>query len=380
MTRWNWIAATYRLHPEVEIRRIPDLSPIERDRLGKGLDPEIHAVIWPKLGVLRSVKAICGRTLAILDWALSANRLPPESAALLSVAQGQPLEQWLQRLVIAEILEVESQGRWSSGPSVAAWAESPLGTDSLSAQALRYAACLPVSDPHELSARLYFFQRRPVSPTLEAKWPHLPLQTPQWLSDRIPADWSAVPIRREDGWQHLLPPRPGPKPRHTTWKLYVSTTPEQLIAHLPAMLQTLAEQPLTAAKIVCTAAGLQRPDHFVAYFAEQAELRDAAKRLRIRFDGLPGTGIPFTASAGVPWLGWGVDPPRLRPRTDQHEPESWRLWLTNRLALAIVQAKSRQDAAQSPQSAVDFALLRIRAEGVDPQLWLPLAEWMENHA
>jgi hypothetical protein len=47
------------------------------------------------------------------------------------------------------------------------------------------------------------------------------------------------------------------------------------------------------------------------------------------------------------------------------EHESWRLWLTNRLAAALLSAAGTVD------EKVAFALERVRHEGVDTTTWIP---------
>jgi hypothetical protein len=53
--------------------------------------------------------------------------------------------------------------------------------------------------------------------------------------------------------------------------------------------------------------------------------------------------------------------------------ESWRYWIARRLAGALVTARRNPGSAVEP---ADFALERIRLEGVDPRTWTPLApQW-----
>ena len=69
-------------------------------------------------------------------------------------------------------------------------------------------------------------------------------------------------------------------------------------------------------------------------------------------------------------LSWGMDPPAQGRVVAWHEQESWRLWVARRLALAMVGARSTGSAELSP---AEFALERLRHDGVDVDGWTPSA-------
>jgi hypothetical protein len=71
-------------------------------------------------------------------------------------------------------------------------------------------------------------------------------------------------------------------------------------------------------------------------------------------------------------LSWGIDPPRQKGALSWQERESWRLWITNRLATAILAAKKTQSDGLEPWR---FALERLRLENVDTETWTPLASF-----
>jgi hypothetical protein len=62
-----------------------------------------------------------------------------------------------------------------------------------------------------------------------------------------------------------------------------------------------------------------------------------------------------------------MDPPSAELLLGPLRQESWRLWITNRLAGGLVHAQ----AAGGPVEPWEFALDRIALEGVDPSTWLP---------
>ena len=64
----------------------------------------------------------------------------------------------------------------------------------------------------------------------------------------------------------------------------------------------------------------------------------------------------------------GADPPRAAQTPLPQMQESWRLWITNRLARALLAARASPAAEIEPWQ---FALDRVRLEGVDTETWAP---------
>jgi len=90
--------------------------------------------------------------------------------------------------------------------------------------------------------------------------------------------------------------------------------------------------------------------------------------------GQPIHAVPFTAeivSNGA--LSWGCDPVGVaRPG-----PVSWRQWVCERLAQALVTARGQTVDGIEPWR---FALERLRLDGVDPRTFVPTAAWLEAAA
>jgi hypothetical protein len=85
-----------------------------------------------------------------------------------------------------------------------------------------------------------------------------------------------------------------------------------------------------------------------------------------RLAGTPAQGVPFTSEIGAEGLlSWGVDPPADSQWSGR---ESWRLWLTHRLAVALLSGKKSEAPGVEPWR---FALERLRLEGVDTDSWTP---------
>lgn len=100
-------------------------------------------------------------------------------------------------------------------------------------------------------------------------------------------------------------------------------------------------------------------------------MQATAARIRAALDGCPAQGVPFTAPLGDDGLlSWGMDPPAAAQSHAWAERESWRLWVTNRLATAILAASVAPTVAGAPTPWA-YAMTRIRLDRVDPVTWTP---------
>jgi hypothetical protein len=145
------------------------------------------------------------------------------------------------------------------------------------------------------------------------------------------------------------------------------------------VLDVFASTRVTCFKVGLDVYGLLRPDKMVAYFDTIEQLQVTTELLTSKLAGCPAHGVPFTAEiTGDGLLSWGIDPPHDLQALSWLERESWRLWLTNRLATALLAAKSAQSTTIAPW---EFALGRIALEGVDIATWTPTRQFEEkfNH-
>lgn len=149
------------------------------------------------------------------------------------------------------------------------------------------------------------------------------------------------------------------------FKLYVSPTPDALAGDgFATIVAALCATRAWQFKLGADAPHLLRPDKLVAYFPDFETLTQAASEVQKRLAGMAAHGVPFTAEiADGGLLSWGVDPPRTNG-FGWTPGESWRLWVTRRLAQAIVQARD----ADQPWR---FAMERLRLEGINPESWTP---------
>jgi hypothetical protein len=289
-------------------------------------------------------------------------------------------------LVLDGVIEVEEDGEFLSGADACdllldSSIPGPVGDDpiaQLSYRALRYADALEIDDASALSARLYFYNRQPTTPI----WAHrltsdaaverfLGVAGEGSLARTIQRFWNRTPPKDLPGWinwtsRFRIEKRSASLP---TYKLYISPAIEAVPEALQVAIPILAEYSAPDFKIGSDLFGLVRPDKIVVYFDTLDLLHELADALRPAVGALAGHGVPFTAGlVGGTILSWGMDPPRAIKLLKWRETESWRLWVTNRLALYMLAARAASSCALDPWQ---YALVRLRFEGVDISTWTP---------
>jgi hypothetical protein len=367
----------FRANPAYELVLWDRLAPGERRALERlPDDPDFYGVLRPLAGAAGlGVKAIDRETALLFLTLREPGALPAYVRSVLGEATGRTLA----RLVADGILEAERDGAFVCGPAALEARPDREGGGGrlagLSVAALQYGQALAIDDPLRLSFRLYGYNRRPLTPrwqrllpSAEAVQAYLgigPGGANRPLLDRV---WRPSPP--SEVWLSWQSPakEPATGPRGATWKLYVSPAPEALAGGFGAILDALAAGRAAQFKIGSGAAGLLRPDKIVAYFPDFERLAAAAEAVESRLGGVPAQGVPFTSEIGGDGLlSWGMDPPAAE-RTAWGGRESWRLWLTHRLARALLAARGAE--GLEPWR---FALERLRLEGVDTDSWTPAA-------
>lgn len=357
-------------------------------------DPDFYGVLRPReAGSALGLKAV-DRDTALLFLTL-AEPGPLPSYARLALREG--AQRTAAQLVADGVLEAESGGGFVSGPAALALlrdegpARSGGGTGrlaALSVAALRYAQDLAIDDPLLLSGRLYGYNHRPLTPAWKRRLPgpgavleHLGLAPGGANRALVERHWSQGSPSEAWIYWHLRAPRAA-RPSSgsiggggATWKLYVSPAPEALAESFGAVLEALAAARAQQFKIGSDAWGLLRADKIVSYFPSFEALAEAAEAIAARLAGIPAQGVPFTSEIGGDGLvSWGVDPPsRERSAASWIGQTSWRLWLTHRLARALLDAR-----AVSGVEPWSFALERLRLEGIDPGTWTPTARLFQE--
>jgi hypothetical protein len=376
--------AVLRASPAFELVPFAHLPPAQLALLGDLTgDPGYYGILRPARGTGLAIKAV-GHEMARLFESLRAPRVGLENRSSDDIDS--PAAPQLARLVLDGVLEIETDRGFVSGPDAAplildsvAPPAATTATARLSLAALRYAQSLPVDDPMSLSARLYFYNRRPVSPRWRNRLTHpgavaafLGLDDGGPNDVRLSAQWRerSSPGDVERGWRRWrrrgigsAGNTPGP-----TFKLYVSPAVDHLREALQTTIAVLSDSVADDFKVGGTEQGILRPDKIVVYFRDRDALDAVANRLTSELTGITPHGVPFSADvSGDGLISWGVDPPEA-PQVLWRQGESWRLWVTNRLATALLAA--RRSAAQAVEPW-QFAVARVRLDGVDPETWAP---------
>jgi hypothetical protein len=373
-----------RANPLYELVLFDRLPAEERRAVADGAKtPGFYGVLRPLASPGLGIKSV-DRDTALLFLTL---REPGPLPGYVAAALGEDAPRTVSRLVADAVLEIDGGHGFVSGAAAAGVLQGTAGHQEgrgriaeLSRAALRYGQALAVDDTTVLSWRLYTYNHRPLTPrwkrllpTSEAVERHLGIAPAgacrrlldrRWISIRS-APWLSWRARSR-GASGGSNASSGP-----TWKLYVSPRPEALAEGFGAILEALTTGRATLFKVGADAAGLLRPDKIVAYFPSFERLAEAAEVVARRLDGAPPHGVPFTSEIGGDGLvSWGVDP------EDRAGGESWRLWLTNRLARALVSARAAAGEGIEPWR---WALDRLRLEGVDTGTWTPgVLAWRQS--
>ncbi len=370
-----------RANPAYELVLFDRLEPDLRKALASlEKEPGFYGVLRPAAPSSGNLKSV-DRDTALLFLTL---REPGRLPGYVRLLSGEGAARVAAQLVADGVLEIARDGAFVSGATAfdLLWEEGSGEARGgggrlaeLSRAALRYGQSLALTDPLRLSLRLYGYNRRPLTPAwkrllpdaaaverhlgIGAGGPHRRLLDRSWSRSGPSDSWLSWRRRGKDDGGRLAA-------NGATWKLYVSPAPEALADGFGRILDALAATRAPQFKIGTDAAGLLRPDKMVAYFPSFERLAAAAEALTERLDGTPAQGVPFTSEIGAEGLlSWGVDPPADSRWSGR---ESWRLWLTHRLAMALLSGKKSEAPGAEPWR---FALERLRLEGVDTDSWTP---------
>jgi hypothetical protein len=233
----------------------------------------------------------------------------------------------------------------------------------LSLAGLQHAQALELPSVVAIAARLYAWNRMPVS-----AWRRLASE-PALLAARATGAAGTT-------WRQILPgPPTGPwcvwRPRADRietagrhWKVYVSPRPLQLAETVAAAMAACEGLPVISLKYGADAQGMLRPDKLVVHLTAPEAVHLLADRLLSALDGCPAHGVPYTADLGGDGLiSWGCDPPAGSPAAEFGL--SWRAWVTRLLAEGLA-SKRRPEAEPWETSLQD-----IERAGVDPATWAP---------
>ncbi len=382
----------FRANPALELvlfDRLPQEIQQNLQKLRK--DADFYGVLVPRHEAGLSPKAVDQDT-ALLFFTLQQPGLVPE---YVRSRLGGNCNQRIAELVLDGVLEIASQPeKFVTGAAALPF----VGTDDplvvgknriaqLSIQALQYAQALLLDNSAMLSSRLYYYNTVPISPAWRHKIPDrdatlsfLEIQAGGQNRRLLESSWRNRPSAEAgEGWwvwQRKIPPKSTRRhPAQYAFKLYISPLPEVLPSIFADILEVLSSIPVYTFKIGSSASGLLRPDKIVAYCASFDDLASSASALQARLENCPAQGVPFTASIDpTGLLSWGTDPPTEKHSSTYLERESWRLWVTNQLAVALLEARS----SEGDLIPWQFALERLRLQGVEIETWSPKQTIWQN--
>jgi len=375
---------TFRAGAAYELIVFDRLAPDEQMLLTElRADPDFYGVLRPRTGTGRTIKAV-GKETALLWLTLQS---PGPLPFFVFGNDCKEAVSAIPELLLDGVIEVEENGRFLTGGEAAeliAKSRQSVSQGSrgrlalLSNAALRYGESLLLDDPSALAGRLYGFGRQPATPTWtrlladgQAVLSFLGAGVGTDLRRRLDSDWQEANDRKTPGWiiwSNRVRRKSEVGGAHC--KLYVSPALTAMPQVFPVVLERAPAQ-VSHFKIGSDAAGLLRPDKMVLYLPNQERLLAIASELASLLKGTAPHGVPFSAeitSDGL--LSWGMDPPQSERILAWQEPESWRLWIVRRLAAAMIAA---QTDARSTMAPSQFALERLRHEGVDVDTWTPSA-------
>jgi len=383
----------FRANPHYELVLFDRLPPDQKELLdGLRRDPDLYGIVLPRVASDLGIKSVC-RDTALLYLTL---REPGALPGYVKATLGDRCNQEIAELVLDGVLEIERDGVFVSRADAfdliysqerETAAEGVIAR--LSREALVYGQTLEISEVLRLSARLYFYNRRPSSPEWRRRFPssesvveYLGLGPGGKAAALLQRHWSAIALEPPfDGWLmwKYRRSRSASEEARYGFKLYVSPEGNSMREALEAVLEAASTLRVPRFKIGKDVHGMLRPDKIVLYFGRLDDVQEAAARLSDRLRGCPAQGVPFTASLSDDGLlSWGTDPPAEQQVLQWQERESWRLWLTNRLASALLAGKSAQTRSVEPWQ---YALERVRLDGVDTGSWTPAQSiWREPGA
>lgn len=379
-----------RANPEYELVLLDRLSDSEQHMLEKlKSDPDCYGILRPRTSGSLTIKA-ASRDAALLFFTLQS---PGPLPKYVEQGLGEECDRAIAQMVLDGILEIEVDGVMHSGPaahahicSVQPSIEQEGFLAALSRRALQYGETLVINDVNLLSLRLYNYNRLPASPRWQQLLPdeaaverHLGIE--EGVAGRLlSGKWNRISKKpQRDQWlawqsrRALAQSKPGP-----TYKLYVSPACTALREAFQATAAALTNSAAHHFKVGNDVYGLLRSDKMVLYFNHLSDLQETGERIMRELAHCPAHGVPFTSElAGNGLLSWGIDPPAEKHTLPWMEGESWRLWVANRLAAALILAR---DSGNSDIPPWRFALERLRLEGVETQTWTPsrTLAWAES--
>lgn len=341
--------ADVRTTGRYDVVRTPDLAPHERAAVAPlAADPAVAAFLRPRAPGA-TWKAVDATVLAVLER--------PTAPAPADV---------VDRLVVDGVLERRRDEGWTTGPAADGAALAPGDAH----EAVRHAARLLDAGVHDvdvLARRLYVHGTLPAT----ARWRAAPAGADATTHRLLLGRPQVRAVL--DGWRHGSDAHwvrwwhPGTGPRRLLQdKAYVCVPPDHLPDAFAATVSALAAHvppgDAAAVKVGTGLRGALRPDRLVVHGLRPAAVDALARAVDDACGDVGPTPLPFTGRPGS----------RVRTGTDPADPPlawlspSWRSHVCRLVARALLDAGDADD----PTAAV---AARLRADGVDPVRWEPVA-------
>ncbi len=381
----NLYQVRFRANPEYELFKYDHLT-TEQQQMFNDLqkDEDFYGILCPRQHNGLGIKSVC-RNTALLFLSL---KEPSQLPRYIRNAHNGDIEEAITQLVLDRIIQIEHNGNFLCGAetnSLLRLSESDTMTgegviSQLSLAAIKYAESLSINDITRLSARMYFYNRHPVNPQLQHRYPnyesisaYLQLDKDYQIRNTLNTNWEQVIVNQgNDVWLMFKNQLSGKSFKHAEaiYKLYISPQFETIHDIFPILFNIFTDTQISRFKIGGCLASLLRPDKIVCYFQSFEELISISEMIKKTLNGISAQGTPFTANISQDGLlSWGIDPPNNQQILGWQERETWRLWITNKLASALICAKNSKDMIVEPWQ---FSLQRLKLDGIETKTWSPV--------
>jgi hypothetical protein len=341
-------------------------------------DPNFYGLLRPRHDSTRTIKAVT-RDSALLLLSLTT----PGSLPFFVRREPNAVEA-ISDLVLSGILEIEHDGEFVSGVAATSLlVSSPTSANEhpltrLSLDAIRFAAEHRLPDVGRVAGELYQFNRQPLTPRWsralrdrEAVLSFAGLEAGSPARRELVAEWDIDARGDSQAWIYFVHRGPSSSQRTSSsredaYKLYVSPALADFPRAFAAVSSVASRRGVRHLKIGSDASGLLRPDKLVLYFPDLDSLLGSAREIEDALPDVAAQGVPFTAPIDPRGLlSWGADPPSSAQPLSWQAKDSWRTWLVSRLASSLLEGQE-----SDPETRVQYALDRLRRDGVDTQRWV----------
>jgi len=345
-------------------------------------EAEVYGIFQPLFSSSHLTKKVAYKEVALLYLHLKkTNNLPH----YLFLSPEEKLNETITQLVLDNILEIEYEGNFVSGTAAikAIFGEAffeneiiPNYLSKLSMGAIQYALLLRDLDMRSLSRKLYTFNTTPWDEYAKSKFyaehsikEFLFSSENKEINDLLNEFWESNLSEKKywlSWWKKKINEDFSITSNKPTFKLYISPVISDLPKVFQHVIPILSASSVFNFKIGGNIEALLRPDKMVVYFESFERLMETASLLKKELTGYRSQGVPFTSQIdeqGI--LSWGVDPADTDVLSTI-EAGSWRLKVTDQLALVILQAQKDK---LNLQRSIQFIKAKLLSVGINTENW-----------